>query len=409
MSALSKTPKLLVIIDGMGDRPLDVLDERTPLQWAYTPTMDYLARNGRCGHADPISRGKVPTTASGTLAILGYDSSKYKIRRGVVEAFGVELLMSGGDVAWRGNWASLDEDHNVLDRRAGRIRKGTDLLAKSLNEIVINADYQFQVGIGTEHRFALVLRGKGLSDQIRGSDPLERNAHGKRITPYPLDENNLCAKKTAELLDQFERKAMEVLKQHPVNLERSAQGRIPVNAILTREPGMLADIPPLSFRNTPIHAICITGDKTIAGVCKMTNIDVRTTPGMTANLDTDLNEKFACARKSMPHYELVIVHIKGCDIAAHNRQGKVKSEFLEKIDQALARFMASWTAPIRIILTADHATCSKEGYHTEDPVPALLYGSSLPADKVQFFDEISVGQGALGRFNMQHLMNHLFA
>ena len=167
---MQNIPRLLLIIDGMGDRPNLELNDKTPLQAANLPVMDQLALEGQCGIADPVRSGTVATTVMGTLAILGYDPLKFSIARGVIEAIGCGVQMLPGDVAFRGNWATLDDDGMIVDRRAGRIRKGTKELSSSLSGLKID-DVSLFVSSGTEHRLALVLRGPGLGDRLSGSDP----------------------------------------------------------------------------------------------------------------------------------------------------------------------------------------------------------------------------------------------
>ena len=115
---MQRIPRLLLIIDGMGDRPIIELGDKTPLQAANLPVLDRLAQEGQCGIADPVKRGIVATTVLGTLAILGYDPLKFSIARGVIEAHGSGLKIMPGDVAFRGNWATLDGQGKVVDRRA---------------------------------------------------------------------------------------------------------------------------------------------------------------------------------------------------------------------------------------------------------------------------------------------------
>jgi len=152
---VQRIPRLLIIIDGMGDRPIVELGDKTPLQAANVPVLDSLAREGQCGVADPVKRGIVATTVLGTLAILGFDPLKHSIARGVIEAHGSGMKIMPGDIAFRGNWATLDDAGKIVDRRAGRIREGTKELASSLSGIKIE-DASVEVGAGTEHRVAVL-------------------------------------------------------------------------------------------------------------------------------------------------------------------------------------------------------------------------------------------------------------
>jgi len=211
-------PRLLIIIDGMGDRPIIELGDKTPLQAANLPVLDRLATEGQCGIADPVKRGIVATTVLGTLAILGYNPLKHSIARGVIEAHGSGIGIMPGDVAFRGNWATLDDTGKIVDRRAGRIREGTKELAATLSGIKIE-DVSVEVGAGTEHRVAVVIRGSGLQDSLSGSDPGDHFSSGiKPLLTVALKNNDEKSVRTAKILNLFEQEAIKILKLHPVNL-----------------------------------------------------------------------------------------------------------------------------------------------------------------------------------------------
>jgi 2,3-bisphosphoglycerate-independent phosphoglycerate mutase len=126
---------VLLIVDGMADRPLIDHDYKTPLEFANTPNMDRLAKGGLVGQLDPISPGIRPGSDVANLALLGYDPAKYYTGRGALEALGAGIELRPGDVAFRCNFATVDDDFRVEDRRAGRIRKGTSKLAKVVDAI----------------------------------------------------------------------------------------------------------------------------------------------------------------------------------------------------------------------------------------------------------------------------------
>ena len=407
---MNRIPRLLLIIDGMGDRPIIELGDKTPLQAAKLPVLDTLAKEGQCGIADPVKPGIVATTVLGTLAILGYDPLKYSIARGVIEAYGNGMKIMPGDVAFRGNWSTLDDQGKIVDRRAGRIREGTKELASSLCNLKVG-DVTVDVSAGTEHRVAVVLRGGRLGDCLSGSDPGDKYHSGiKPRTPISLIKNDDKSSRTAILLNQFETKAKNILAQHPVNLERISKGLLPANSILTREPGKVHDFPKIKRPSGfGLSGICISGDDTISGISRVTGFDLCKTPAMTANLDTDLTHKFRQTEKLLAKYSVVVLHIKGCDIAAHNREAVKKKDFLEKIDAELGRFLSKWNGKLRIAVTADHATWSQEGVHVDDPVPVLLHGHGIKADAVQGFDEFQTPKGKLGYFSMYKLWEKLFA
>lgn len=128
---------------------------------------------------------------------------------------------------------------------------------------------------------------------------------------------------------------------------------------------------------------------------------------MTANLDTDLRAKFSAALEELALRDLVVVHVKGADIAAHDRRPDLKVTFLERVDAELGLLLKEHPSPIRVAVASDHATLSETGQHAADPVPVLISGAGVEADDVTAFDEQSVVRGRLGRFPLQSLISRL--
>jgi len=403
-------PTLLLVIDGLADRPVRALGGRTPLQAADTPTLDRLAKEGRCGLADAVSPGVVPDTAAGTLAVLG--QSPLALKRGPVEAVGAGFSLSPDDIALRGNLATVDEHGVVIDRRAGRIRTETNELAQAIDRLAlprsVPKDIEVRVAPSTEHRLAVVLKGRHLSSEIMGSDPGEGAAAAPALIPKALDPNNRDAVFTARILALFEQQARTVLEQHPLNAARRAEGLFPANAILTRGAGRIHRLIPLEEAGIPLRLVCVSGDRTILGLCSWLGAEIVTKDGMTANLDTDLKLKFKEAHDALLRSDLVLLQVKGADIAAHDRRPELKVEFLERLDRMLGTFLDDFEGPLRVAVGSDHATVSESGQHAADPLPVLIWGDGIESDEVVRFDEISVGVGALQRFPLQLLLSRLY-
>lgn len=403
-------PTLLLIVDGLADRPVRALGGRTPLQAALTPTLDRLAREGRCGLADPVAPGVVPDTAAGCLALFG--QSPLALKRGPVEAVGAGLDLSPGDVALRGNFATVDGEGQVVDRRAGRIRDGSAELAAALAEIDLPGELAREVEVRvratTEHRLAVVLHGDGLSSAIRGSDPGDGAVPGEPLVPRPVDPKDERAVETARALAIFEQEARKVLSEHPVNREREASGLPPANLILTRGAGRIHRLVPLEEAGVPLRLACISGDRTVLGLAGWLGAEVVTGASMTANLDTDLEAKFDAALQALRRSDLVALHLKGADIAAHDRRPDLKKEFLERLDRHLGELLERHPEPLRIAVASDHATLSESGQHAADALPVLVWGTGIEPDSVETFDEQTAGAGALQRFPLQLLLSRLF-
>ncbi len=407
-------PTLLLLVDGLPDRPSKALEDRTPLQAARTPVLDALAKSALCGLADPVGTGVVPDTAAGTLAAFGV--SPYAMKRGPIEALGAGLELAPDDIALRANFASLDENGGILDRRAGRIREDAAELARALDGIVIELPLGEPVAVlvraATEHRVAVVLRGPGLSPDIRGSDPGTASVRSGPLLPAALLATDLAAQRTAEALRLFEKRAREILGAHHVNARRVKAGLPPANALLTRGAGRIHVVSVPSHQNRPLSIACVSGDLTVMGVALALGGHTLSDPGIiTANLDTDLGRKFELAAQALTDHDLVVVHFKGADIASHDRRVKAKVEFIEKLDEELGNFLARpdiealrASGGLTIAVAADHATYSEDGSHGPDPVPVLIQSPLLGADGVQTFDEFSVREGSLGRFALQQLV-----
>ncbi|MGB5881602.1 MAG: hypothetical protein WBH85_16365 [Thermoanaerobaculia bacterium] len=405
-----EAPTLLLIIDGLADRPVRALGGRTPLQAADTPTLDRLAKEGRCGLADPVAPGVVPDTAAGSLALFG--QSPLALKRGPVEALGADITLSPTDVALRGNLATLDDDGRVIDRRAGRIREEASELAQALDLISLppglNQDVTVRVSVGTEHRLAIVLLGDGLSSAITGSDPGEGAPLGPPLVPSPLDPEDEQATYTAGALALWEQEARKMLADHPVNQARAEQGLPVANAVLTRGAGRIHRLIPLEEDGAPLRLTCIGGDHTLLGLARWVGARTVTSDAMTANLDTDLEAKFKAAEEALHLDDLVILHLKGADIAAHDQRPDLKALFLEQLDRQLARLLEEHKGPLRVAVASDHATLSESGQHAADPLPVLIWGEGIDPDGVEAFDEQSARGGGLQRFPLQMLLGRLF-
>ncbi len=404
----ARPPVLLLVIDGLPDRPLRSLGGRTPLEAARTPTLDRLARDGANGLADPVAPGVVPDTASGNLAL--FSQSPRVMTRGPIEALGAGLKLKAGTIAIRGNFATLDERGFVVDRRAGRIRGDARKLAQAIDRLELPASDRVKVRVRatTEHRLAITLRGDGLTSAIEGSDPGDGAPSGPPLAPRPLDPKDEAAERTARVLALFEQEARLVLSRHAVNERRRRVGRPPANAVLTRGVGRVHRLLPLEPGGRPVSAACIGGDRTVMGIASALGVSTIHRPGMTANVDSDLALKFRCALEALDDHDLVMVHVKGADIAAHDRRPDRKVAFLERVDRELGVLLDRLERPTRVAVTADHATLSEAGVHGADPVPVLIRGDGIRPDSVTSFGERAAGAGRLSRFPLQLLIERAF-
>jgi len=385
----------------MADRPVRELGRRTPLQAAQTPNMDFLASSGACGIADPVAPGVPPGSDVANMALLGYDPHEHYTGRGAFEALGAGLDLRPGDVAFRCNFATVDESGVVVDRRAGRIStEHASVLAQALREALEETDIGAETLFANtvQHRAVLVLRGEGLSRAVSGTDPKE---NGRPLKPCVPLEDSPEARRTAELVNRISELARRVLSEHPLNRELPK----PANAILIRGAGVLPELKPLG-ELYGIKGACISAVALIKGVCRAAGLDVIEVPGATGSYDTDLDAKFSHALSALEGlYDLVFMHVKATDVASHDHDAGRKVWFLEEFDKALGRALGRLDLEeTYVLLTADHTTSVRTGKHEGDPVPVVLAGPEVRIDDVRRFDEVSCSRGSLCRLRAIDLM-----
>ena len=384
---------LIAIADGVGDRPCPILDGKTPLQAAVTPTLNRLAAEGATGIMDLVAPGTPVGTDMGHLAIFGYTLADYP-GRGPIEAAGIGLELQAGDLAFRCNFATVDDNGIVLDRRAGRIRERTQEIAVALHGLMIE-DVAVLFKEATEHRAVLVLRGKNLSAAITDSDPKAPNEGVPYKEVKPKDKT-AEAIRTAHIVNLLLKKAHEIMKALPVNKDRQAAGLLPANFILTRGAGMMPDLQKktevLGFKGA-----CIAGESTVLGVARIAGYTPITDVRMTGSLDTDVKLKATLAVNALATHDVVVVHIKAPDLMGHDGdpQGKVKA--IEVFEQLLTEIEANRPENVVVALAADHSTPCEKGEHSGEPVPIVFHGSPVRVDTVTTYDEIACSQGGLGR------------
>ncbi len=393
---MRKKQGILIISDGLGDRPIKALGGLTPLEYANTPNLDRLAKEGSTGNVYPIAPGIPVGTDVGHMEIFGCDSNKYYPGRGPLEALsgGMELLE--GDVAFRGNFGTIDQEDTVIDRRAGRIHEGTGELARALSGMQLKDGTIVLVKELTQHRVAVVFRGKGLSAAIVPTDVGTANEGAKLVVPYPEDPACRDAAQTAENLWEFTRRAIDILKSHPVNQERVRKGLLPANVVITRGPGQLSAIPSTA-RQVGIRGMCIAGDVTVGGIARLVGFDYYFQDSFTGGFTTDIMGKAWKAVESIKEgYDWVIVHVKGTDLAGHDNQPMEKVRIIEEIDSMAGYFMEHIDRnACYISFTADHSTPCEARDHTGDGVPTIIWGKDVRQDKVERAGETYFMEGAL--------------
>lgn len=392
---------ILIVIDGLGDKPIPELGNKTPLEAAETPNLDWLVKNGVCGLMTPVHHTAIPTSEEGHMSLFGYSLEEYPVKRGFFTALGAGIKMKKGDVGLRGNFATIDDRTNVIDRRAGRIDK-TDELIKAINGMVIDG-IKILVKYADGHRVAIVLQGKNLSSNISDGDP-HYGKLGEGIREIePLDETKE-ARFTADVLNKFLEKSYQILKKHPFNRERQNHGLLAANYILTRGASSFVELPSFKKRYG-LKAGCISGKNLYKQIGESLGMKIIEVKGADGSVSTNLEGKISVAKNSLKKYDFIFLHIKAADSLAEDGNCRGKKEFIEKIDKNLKPLLDLENT--LIVVTADHSTCCGLKRHCNELIPILIYG--VGSDGVSKFSEKECQKGKLGKFSQMDLMKKVLA
>ncbi len=385
--------KLIVVLDGIGDRPIKKFGGRSPLEAANCKNLNALAQSGRTGLAVVADR-IAPESDVGVFAVLGYDPTRGHVARGALEAIGFGLEFQNGWCALRGNFATA-RGTKIIDRRVGRTLQPSEartLAAEITKNVklasVPAAKYVFKATVA--HRCALVLRARRpLSGNVSNTDPAYMRVHGmgSAVVGYkkhavrcaPLD-NSLAAEQTAALVNEFTEKSRAALEASAVNARRVKRGLLPANIILLRD-GQ-SSLP----KRRPMRNWAIVADMPLeVGIGRFLKMRVVHVPeDHHPELGGGLRErvKQTLAALHSPKNEGVYVHIKGPDLPGHWGDAAAKRRIIKKIDEdfigPLARKI-DWTRT-RVLVTADHSTPCELRSHSADPVPVLLVGAGIASD-----------------------------
>lgn len=388
---------IFIIIDGLGDKSIPALGNKTPLEAAKTPNLDWLANNGICGQVLPFFfpwQG-YPRSDTAHLALFGYNPKIHYMGRGPYEAAGAGFNLRKGDLAFRTNFGTVDANFKVIDRRAGRINK-TEPLIRAISGIKIKG-VKFLVKRAYGHRAALIMRGKNLSEKIIDGDPHKIGVKVRKITPK---DKSRTTKFTAQVLNKFLEKSYLILKSHKLNKKRKQLGKLPANYILIRGAGKIRKTPSF-YQRYKLKACCVAGGNLYKGIAKILGMKLINVKGATGLPNTNLGAKLKKAKLALKKYDFVFCHIKATDSLAEDGNFRGKKEFIEKIDKNIKPLLRLKNTII--VITGDHSTCSLMKRHCVEPVPVLIYKKGMRRDNVSEFNEKTCQKGKLGKIRQLFL------
>ena len=379
-------------MDGLGDRPIKEFDGLTPLEAAKTPNLDRLTSHSICGQLYAIGAGIRPSSDVAHMSLFGLDYRHYYTGRGPIELMGTNENMSDLDIAWRGNFCSLDKNGKITDRRIGRRTPPKELL-DSIKEITIK-DITFKIVHIAEHRFALKATGDLLSSNITDSDP-----HIENVFPYevePTDQSE-SARFTSLVVNQYIHTISEKLSRSDVAMEMG------INGILLRSVGVRPQWPSISEMYGFHESCCIANNALYNGIARNLGMKIHSYNHYSDYLD--YYSAFPNAvMKELESNQFVFLHIQEGDLFGEDGDFYGKKKAIEQIDIALSFLNEIDPDETLIVVTADHSTPCTLKAHSGDAVPLIISGSCVRKDIVSEFGERSCAVGGLGMVLGKHLM-----
>ena len=373
----------LVVLDGLGDLATREQGSLTPLEAAATPNLDALAKVSAQGRMIPVAPGITPGSGPGHLGLFGYDPLEFQVGRGVIEALGLGVELKTGDVCARANFATLNAQGIVTDRRAGRIPTETceKLVAMLSAKIQKIGDTEILIRAGKEHRFVVVFRGPGLEGPLTDADPNREGLPIPRVKPR--DPQSAGQNKMAKLIADFYSQALPIIAQQK-----------PANGFLMRGIAHQPHIPLFEdrYRLKPAALAVYPMYKGLSQLVGMKKIEGPQT----------IREQFERYLAEYANFDFFFIHYKYTDKAGEDGNFAAKKKAIEDFDAALPVLLKK--KPDVLAITGDHSTpCAMKG-HSWHPQPVLLHSAYSGTDKLDRFTETGANLGSLGVFDAKFLI-----
>ncbi len=406
---------IIILGDGMADHPVERLGGKTLLQYADTPYMDMLAKNGRTGRLITIPEGFQPGSEVANTAILGYDLNEVYEGRGPLEAASIGYDMRTDDMAMRCNIITL-ADGRIKNHHGGHLTtEQSDILIKYLDRQLGNEDIKFITGI--QYRHLLIIRGgnKHIVCAPPHDHPEEewrqlmvRPEHGWENR---RDGDRMTAQQTADIINTLILKSQQLLEQHPFNKERAAQQKDAANSIWPWSGGYRPKMDTLQQMYPQIkEGDVISAVDLIRGIGRYAGLNRVTVEGMTGLADTNYENKAQAAIDMLRQHDFVYLHVEASDEAGHDGDLELKLKTIENLDRRIVKpvyeEVSTWTdTPVCIAILPDHPTPVELRIHVAEPVPFIIWHPGITPDGVETYDEVSCVSGSYGLLRLEEFMN----
>lgn len=406
---------IIILGDGMADHPVERLGGKTLLQYADTPYMDMLAKNGRTGRLITIPEGFQPGSEVANTAILGYDLNEVYEGRGPLEAASIGYDMRADDMAMRCNIITL-ADGRIKNHHGGHLTtEQSDILIKYLDRQLGNEDIKFITGI--QYRHLLIIRGgnKHIVCAPPHDHPEEewrqlmvRPEHGWENR---RDGDRMTAQQTADIINTLILKSQQLLEQHPFNKEHAAQQKDAANSIWPWSGGYRPKMDTLQQMYPQIkEGDVISAVDLIRGIGRYAGLNRVTVEGMTGLADTNYENKAQAAIDMLRQHDFVYLHVEASDEAGHDGDLELKLKTIENLDRRIVKpvyeEVSTWTdTPVCIAILPDHPTPVELRIHVAEPVPFIIWHPGITPDGVETYDEVSCVSGSYGLLRLEEFMN----
>ena len=400
---------IIIVGDGMSDRPVQSLGLKTPLMVAEKPSINQIAREGQVGLFRSIPPGQPPESDVANISILGYDPRSVQ-GRAVLEAASLGIDLDPSDVALRCNLLTI-ESGKIKNHSAGHIStEESRKLIRSLNEGLGDGRSEMPVVFypGVSYRHVVVLKNGGASSKLQCTPPHDHV--GEKVLDLLPRATDASAERTRLRLLELYEGSLRILADHPVNLARRAAGKDVATAIWPWSPGRRPVLKTLQ-EQYGVRGAVISAVDLIRGLGCYAGMKIIQVPGATGLWDTNYEGKAAACLEALKDHDFVYVHVEATDEASHSRDLDLKIRCIEQLDRRLVLPILSGLEERRIYATiallSDHPTLVETGNHVDDPVPIAIWREGIESDAVQRFDEHEAARGSLGMMQRDELIRRV--
>ena len=394
---------IIILGDGMADEPIPELGDKTPMEVANTPTMDWLASHGRVGRLKTVPVGYHPGSEVANMSVLGYDLDKTFEGRGSLEAASIGVPLLEGEMAMRCNLICI-ENGIIKNHSAGHIsNEEAAELIDFLNEQLAEDNIRFYQGVSYRH----LLKVKHGDKRIHCTPP--HDVPGTPFRDVLIRPEAAEAQATADLLNGLILRSQELLENHPVNIKRKAEGKDAANSIWPWSPGYRPRMQTLMERFGIDSGVVISAVDLIRGIGVYAGLKPILVEGATGLWNTNYEGKVAAAIAALKDNDFVFLHIEASDEAGHEGDYNLKIKTIETLDSRVCKpileAVQQMNEPVAIAVLPDHPTPCRIRTHTGEPVPFLIYRPGDHADSVERFSEHSAQQGSYGLLEGEQFIN----